>query len=77
MNQILHPIPKFRELAGGISNTTVYKEIKEGRLEAVKVGARTFITDEAAISWLAKLKRGLGPPVAGKQPAAGPTRDSS
>ena len=30
-----------------ISNTTLYDQIKKGRLVALKVGRRTIITDEA------------------------------
>jgi hypothetical protein len=39
----------------GLSETTVYKEINEGRLQASKVGRRTIITDEAAAEWRARL----------------------
>jgi predicted site-specific integrase-resolvase len=47
---------EFRE-RNNISNTTLYKEIKEGRLIALKVGRRTIITAEAERNWLASLPR--------------------
>ena len=35
----------------GISRTTTYVEIREGRLRANKVGSRTIITSENAKKW--------------------------
>ena len=40
----------------GLSESTIYKEINQGRLRAFKVGRRTIITDEAAAEWLAALQ---------------------
>lgn len=37
----------------GIGRTTVYKEIKEGRLRARKVGKRTLISLEEESRWFA------------------------
>ena len=37
--------------SNGISLSTVQKEIREGRLEALKIGKRTGITAEAAARW--------------------------
>lgn len=36
----------------GIGKTTLYAEIKAGRLEAIKVGRRTLITASAERAWL-------------------------
>jgi hypothetical protein len=36
----------------GIGRTTAWKEIKEGRLRAVKVSARTIIVTDDAYAWL-------------------------
>jgi hypothetical protein len=47
---------EFRE-RNNISNTTLYKEIKSGRLVALKVGRRTIITAEAETNWLAALPK--------------------
>jgi excisionase family DNA binding protein len=41
----------------GLSETTVYKEINEGRLEASKVGRRTIIFREAAEAWRTSLPK--------------------
>jgi hypothetical protein len=36
----------------GLGRTTAWKEIKEGRLRAVKVSARTIIVTDDAHAWL-------------------------
>ncbi|WP_315729126.1 DNA-binding protein [Bradyrhizobium sp. SZCCHNS2015] len=38
-----------------ISRTQVFMEIRGGRLNARKIGARTIITDEDEAAWLASL----------------------
>ena len=35
--------PEASEILGGIGRTSIYKEVAEGRLKTVKIGARTFI----------------------------------
>ena len=47
---------EFRE-RHNISNTTLYDQIKKGRLVALKVGRRTIITEEAERNWLASLPK--------------------
>jgi len=39
----------------GIGRTTVYEQIKQGRLRARKIGKRTIITDYDAEEWLRNL----------------------
>lgn len=39
----------------GIGRTTVYAEIKQKRLRALKVGKRTVITEDDAEDWLRRL----------------------
>jgi excisionase family DNA binding protein len=41
----------------GIGRTKVYEEIRSGRLEAVKVGRRTLITEQAGQEWLRSLPK--------------------
>ena len=41
----------------GISRSKLYDEINAGRLEHIKEGRRTFITEEAVQSWERTLRR--------------------
>jgi excisionase family DNA binding protein len=41
----------------GVGRTLIFSEIKHGRLEARKAGARTVITAEALNAWLKSLPR--------------------
>ena len=57
------PLPKVaasvpeRAKQIGVGESTLEGEIREGRLEAIKVKARTLITDEAFDRWLASRER--------------------
>ena len=57
MSEIRAISPKEFCLRNNIGNTTFYKEIKTGRLVALKVGRRTIITAEAERNWLASLPK--------------------
>lgn len=48
----------------GVSRSTVFAEIADGRLEARKVGRKTLITRDAIANWLSNL------PVRSVRPAA-------
>ncbi len=39
----------------GIGRTTVYEELKRGRLRARKIGRRTIVTEDDAEAWLRRL----------------------
>ncbi len=39
----------------GVGRTLIFSEIKKGRLEARKAGARTIVTDDALMKWLGSL----------------------
>jgi excisionase family DNA binding protein len=41
----------------GVGESTLEGEIRKGALEAIKIGARTLITDEAFDRWLATRER--------------------
>ena len=51
-----HTIPSVTATYG-IGRTTVYKLIKEGKLEAVKLGSRTLVLDSSVRALLATLPR--------------------
>jgi excisionase family DNA binding protein len=44
---LLHSVPETRQLLGNISHTTFYDLLRDGRLKAVKIGSRTFVSDDA------------------------------
>jgi excisionase family DNA binding protein len=43
--------------SAGVGRTTLYEEIKAGRLQRVKCGKRTLIPVDEARSWLERLAR--------------------
>jgi helix-turn-helix protein len=49
--QIAYSVEKFVQ-AFNIGRSTVYEEIRAGRLKVRKAGARTLITHEDALAWL-------------------------
>ena len=52
--RLAYPINDFAE-ALGIGRSKIYEEIRDGRLQAKKLGSRTLITAKAASEYLAKL----------------------
>jgi excisionase family DNA binding protein len=52
---VLNSIPKVVERTG-LGRTTLYREIKLGRLRAVKVGARTLVSEEALNDYVTLLE---------------------
>jgi excisionase family DNA binding protein len=52
--RIAYAVPEFCQLAG-IGRSTLYEEIKAGRIAVVKVGRRTLITAEEGRAWLRRL----------------------
>lgn len=45
MTRLLHPIPEAAQVLG-VSRTTIYELISAGALKPVKIGRRTFISQE-------------------------------
>ena len=45
----------------GVGRTTVYAELKAGRLKSVKCGRRTLIPVDALRAWVNNLPQELGP----------------
>ena len=46
MNQLV-PIADAQSALGGISRTTIYRLVEEGRLRRVNIGHRSFITGDS------------------------------
>ena len=53
--RLLHPIPEVRSQLGGICHSNFYEIVKRGDLELVKIGRRSFVTDEALLAYVARL----------------------
>lgn len=54
----LYSIPEAQEQLGGIGRTTLYLLSKEGQLQLVKIGARTFVTHESLEKYVQALALG-------------------
>lgn len=54
--KLAHTIPEA-VASTGIGRTTLYALIKEGKLEAVKLGSRTLVLDSSIRALLASLPR--------------------
>ena len=53
--RLIYPIPEARKQLGGISHSNFYEIVKRGDLELVKIGRRSFVTDEALLRYVARL----------------------
>jgi excisionase family DNA binding protein len=53
-NRLAYPINDLAE-ALGIGRSKLYEEIRDGRLQAKKLGSRTLITAQAASDYLSRL----------------------
>ena len=53
--RLLHPISETQELLGGLGRTTIYELIKQGEIEIVKIGSRSFVTHESLSGYVSKL----------------------
>jgi hypothetical protein len=52
----MHSIPEFGH-RNNIGPTSVYAELNSGRLEGVKFGSKTLITEEAEEAWRKRLPK--------------------
>jgi len=50
---MLFSIPQAQQQLGGLSRSKIYEEIGLGRLHAVKIGSRTFVTRDALTEYIA------------------------
>ena len=55
--RLLYPISEVRSQLGDISHTYFYEIVKRGELELVKMGRRSFVTDDALRAYVARLSR--------------------
>ena len=56
--RLAYSIPNFCK-AADVGRSTVYAEIKSGRLKSVKVGSRTLIPVKEAQAWLKRLAKAM------------------
>ncbi|MGK8466268.1 helix-turn-helix domain-containing protein [Nocardia cyriacigeorgica] len=57
MNKTIYDLEYVRkERLGGIGRVSLYRLINEGHLKRVKIGRRSFITEESINAYLAKIE---------------------
>lgn len=56
--QLLYSIEQAQQQLGGLSRSQLYEEIKAGRLSAVKLGGRRFVTRSALVKYVSALPAG-------------------
>jgi excisionase family DNA binding protein len=61
-DRLAYGIEEFARVAG-IGRTTIFEQIRMGKLHAIKRGRRTLITADAARAWLSDTpaEQGAGP----------------
>ena len=52
----LYPVPETRHRLGGIGHTQFYELVRNGELETVKIGRRTFVASDEIQRFIAGLK---------------------
>jgi excisionase family DNA binding protein len=58
---LVHTIKNTQARLGGASHSTIYRMIKSGQLEAIKIGDRTYILDKSITALIDRAPR-LGKP---------------
>ena len=53
---LIHSIPTTRHMLGDIGHTKAYGLINEGKLKKVKIGSRSFVTDESIRDYVRELE---------------------
>ena len=54
----IYAVPEAQEQLGGIGRTTLYNLVKNGQLQIVKIGARTFVTHDSLENYVRALALG-------------------
>jgi excisionase family DNA binding protein len=55
--RLIHSVPQSRERLGGLSRSSLYELIARGELELVKIGRRSFITEDSLQRFVSQLGR--------------------
>jgi hypothetical protein len=55
MDRLLHSVPDAMHMVGDISRSKFYGLIREGQLELVKIGSRSFITEASIRNFVDRL----------------------
>ena len=71
-DRLLHPIPEARKMLGDIGHTKFYQIVGAGKLKLVKIGRRSFLTDEEIRRYAASLQPEGGGPEAETEANPGP-----
>lgn len=56
-SQKLYSVCDAAQQLGGIGRTTVYELAKRGEIEFIKIGSRSFVSDESLNRYLATLQK--------------------
>lgn len=51
-DRIAYSISELGAKAGGISRTTIYREIRDGKLISKRIGQRRVVPRDAALEWI-------------------------
>jgi hypothetical protein len=55
-DRLLYPKPHARRILGDIGNTKLWELVREGELEQVNIGRRSFITAESLHAYVVRLR---------------------
>ena len=53
---LIHDVPTSRKILGDIGHTKFYEEVRDGKLKLVKIGKRSFCTDDELARYVEALK---------------------
>ena len=56
-NRKLYSITDAAQQLGGIGRTTIYELAKRGEIEFIKIGSRSFVSDESLNQYLMTLQK--------------------
>ena len=53
---LIHDVPTSRKILGDIGHTKFYEEVRSGKIKIVKIGKRSFCTDDELARYVEALK---------------------